>query len=91
MINPSRMGWPFTSNKRRNQLLFVSLLTVTALAITDHARAETRRLAASLVEFNIPAQSVPSALSEFARQAQLQLFFISDGFERVQANAVVGT
>jgi outer membrane receptor protein involved in Fe transport len=43
------------------------------------------------VEFRIPAQAVPAALGEFARQAKVQLFFISDGFENVRANAVFGT
>lgn len=46
---------------------------------------------AAPVDFRIPAQTVPAALSDFARQARVQLFFISDGFEEVRANAVFGT
>ncbi|MEX2126100.1 MAG: TonB-dependent receptor [Woeseia sp.] len=91
MTNPWRTGTPFNSYGCRNQLLPVLLLTVTALALADRTVAETSRSEANPVEFNIAAQSVPAALSEFARQARAQLFFISDGFEDIQANAVVGS
>lgn len=91
MTNPWRVGRPFNSYGRRNQLLLVLLLAVTAPVVANHAFAETSQSEANPVEFNIPAQSVPAALSEFARQARVQLFFISDGFEDIQANAVVGT
>jgi outer membrane receptor protein involved in Fe transport len=91
MSNPWRVRGPFNSSKHTNQILLASLLTVTALVVANHAFSETRQSEATPVEFNIPAQSVPAALSEFARQARVQLFFISDGFENIQANAVVGT
>jgi outer membrane receptor protein involved in Fe transport len=91
MTNPSRVDTPFVSNERGNQLLLVLLFTLIASAVADRAFAEMGQSEAHPVEFNIPAQSVPAALSEFARQARLQLLFISDGFEDIQANAVVGT
>ncbi|ANO50061.1 hypothetical protein BA177_01440 [Woeseia oceani] len=62
------------------------LLFTLAAALADDAALDT-----STVRFNIPAQTVPAALGEFARQAKVQLFFISDGFENVRANAVFGT
>lgn len=69
-----------------SRLLSVMLLFTLAAALADDAALDT-----STVKFNIPAQTVPAALGEFARQAKVQLFFISDGFENVRANAVFGT
>jgi outer membrane receptor protein involved in Fe transport len=91
MMNRCRPGRPPNSYERRNQLLLVLLVTVTTLVVANRALAEASRSEPNPVDFNIPAQSVPAALSEFARQARVQLFFISDGFENIQANAVVGT
>lgn len=75
---------PFARSLSR--LLSVMLLFALAAALADDAAPDT-----STVRFNIPAQTVPAALGEFARQAKVQLFFISDGFENVRANAVFGT
>ncbi len=86
-----RAGRPFHSIEGTRQLLFALLFGIMAVAIADRAIAETRRAETNPVEFNIPAQTVPAALNEFARQASVQLFFITDGFENVQANAVFGT
>jgi outer membrane receptor protein involved in Fe transport len=91
MMNRCRPGRPPNSYERRNQLLLVLLVTVTTLVVANRALAEASRSEPNPVDFNIPAQSVPAALSEFARQARVQLFFISDGFEDIQANAVIGT
>jgi outer membrane receptor protein involved in Fe transport len=91
MTNPWWVSGPFDSSERRNKSLLLLFLTVTVLAAAEGVFAETSQSEANPVEFNIPAQSVPAALSEFARQARVQLFFISDGFEDIQANAVVGT
>lgn len=44
-----------------------------------------------IVNFNIPAQAVPDALNDYARQASVQLLFISNGFENILANAVIGS
>ncbi len=74
------------SAKRANYLLGTLLFCMLAMATTDRAFAQTAE-----VEFDIPAQTVPAALNDFARQARVQLFFITEGFENVQANAVVGT
>ena len=70
--------------------LWVLLLGVTAVAVVDAPLAAPVHVEAP-VEFNIPAQPVAAALGDFARQAHAQLFFISDGFEDVRANGVIGT
>ena len=57
--------------------------------VVHAAAAQTADL--ETVDFAIPAQPVPAALSEFARQTRLQFLFVIEGFEDVQANAVVGT
>lgn len=56
------------------------------LSNPTYGQAETET-----VIFNIPAQSLPSALSEFARQAQVSLVFSEPGFDTVAANAVIGS
>ncbi|HZD51655.1 MAG TPA: TonB-dependent receptor, partial [Woeseiaceae bacterium] len=87
MKNPGLAGRSSASHARSTVVLL--LTTMTAVALADRTRAGEPD--AVPLEFNIPAQSVPDALGEFARQAQAQLFFISDGFEQVEANALVGT
>lgn len=67
------------------------LSIVVAPTLAGSVLAEESRPETSQVNFNIPIQSVPAALSDLARQAKVPLFFLSDGFEDVQANAVVGT
>lgn len=70
----------------------VSLLFISAAVPTigEPAVADDRELSEP-IEFRIPAQPVPDALGEFARQAQAQLLFISNGFERIEANELIGT
>lgn len=48
-----------------------------------NARSET-------INFNIPAQPVPSALSQYAHQADVQIAFLSEGLENVNANSLIG-
>ncbi|MGH8194156.1 MAG: TonB-dependent receptor domain-containing protein, partial [Woeseiaceae bacterium] len=91
MTNPCRTGKPFNSYNHGSQRLLVMLLIATTMAVADRVLAEGIQSEENSVEFSIPAQSVPAALNEFARQAQVQLFFISDGFEGIQANAVAGS
>lgn len=62
------------------------LLGATALIVFTVSHAAERET----MDFDIPAQPVPAALSEFARQTGLQFLFVTEGFEKVQANAVVG-
>lgn len=64
------------------------LIGCTAAAQTGTANGEAGDAS---VEFDIPAQPVPAALSEFARQTGLEFLFVTQGFEDVPANAVVGT
>ena len=73
-----------------NSAHLLVVLVAAILVLADRASADTDRPSDNPVEFNIPAQFVPAALSELARQARVQLFFISDGFEDIQANAVIG-
>lgn len=91
MSNLHGTGGTSISCQFRHQSLPAFLLVVAALVIADLAIAEASEPDANPVEFNIPAQAVPAALGEFARQARVQLFFISDGFEGIQANAVDGS
>lgn len=42
------------------------------------------------IEFNIPAQTVPNALSDFSRQANVELAFSELGYENVQTKPVIG-
>ncbi len=85
MSNQLRAMRPTRFVRPPSRLLSVMLLFALAPALADDTGLDT-----STVEFSIPAQTVPAALGEFARQAQVQLFFISDGFENVRANAVIG-
>ena len=66
------------------------LCSIIVISITDRAFAQTASPDEGLVDFNITAQAVPGALSEFARQARVQFLFATEGFEAVQANAVIG-
>ncbi len=86
MSNQRRAMRPIRFVRPLSRLLSVMLLFTIAPALADDTGPD-----AGTVEFSIPAQTVPAALGEFARQAKVQLFFISDGFEDVQANAVFGT
>lgn len=76
--------------ERTRQLLLALVCSTAALIIADGAFAQAQHSAENPLEFTIPAQTVPAALSEFARQANTQFLFIIDGFEDVQANAVFG-
>lgn len=91
MDHSCKAGSPFDAFQIRAHLLSLLFLIITALTVANLALAEESRPDTIPVEFNIPAQFVPAALGELARQARVQLFFISDGFETVQANAVVGS
>lgn len=94
MTKPRPASGPFDSRAcngdRWRQALFV-LLSATALLLAGRAFAGPSRPATNPVEFDIREQTVAAALGELARQARAQLFFITDGFEHIQANAVVGT
>lgn len=70
--------------------MFALLCSTATLIVADGAFARTQRAPENPVEFTIPAQTVPAALSAFARQANTQFLFIVDGFESVRANAVFG-
>ncbi|MEX2495099.1 MAG: TonB-dependent receptor [Woeseia sp.] len=85
MSNQRRAMRPTRFVRPPSGLLSVMLLFALTPVLADDTGLDT-----STVEFRIPAQTVPAALGEFARQAQVQLFFISDGFENVRANAVFG-
>ena len=95
MTNARLSGWPFNSCERNGfrwrQPLLALMLSVTAPALADRASAGPDDSATSPVEFDIPAQAVSTALGEFARHVDVQLFFITNGFEHVRANAVSGT
>lgn len=82
MKDERRAGRPLKFFWLASRLLSVMLLGAPGLAAAGDAAP---------VDFRIPAQTVPAALSDFARQARVQFFFISDGFESVRANAVFGT
>ena len=76
------------TNARVRRLLFTLIVGVTALNTDNPARAQSTP--ADSIEFDIPAQSVSSALSDFARQARVQFLFFTEGLQTVEANAVVG-
>lgn len=78
------------SYQRTRQLRLALSFSIVVLIIADLAIAQARQAETNAIEFSIPAQAVPAALSEFARQARAQFLFITEGFENVQANAVVG-
>lgn len=61
------------------------LTGISGLLLATNAVAESKA-----VEFNIPAQPVPSALRAYARQAAVQLLASTQGLDAIQANAVVG-
>jgi len=74
----------------------LALSSCAALALTigvaAPASADTSRDAAvQTVQFQIPVQSLASALSEFARQSGRQLLFTPDIVSGKTANAVVGS
>ena len=58
-------------------------VAVAAVAFSSSAAAQT-------ITFDIPAQSLPAAISALGRQAGLQIVAPASGFERVQSRAVVG-
>ena len=64
------------------------LATLLTLLLSDPSHGQTD---SGTITLNIPAQAVPQALNEFARQARVELIFAERGFDSVQANAVVGT
>jgi len=80
------------TNARVRRLLFALIVGVAALNIDNPVRAQSSAQAAPAesVDFDIPAQSVSSALSDFARQARVQFLLFTEGLQTVEANAVVG-
>ncbi len=89
MIEATQSGGPACVSMRRlTRIWFAGLILagVFGLLLTKHATAEP-----ATVQFNIPAQSVSSALRAFARQANVQLLVSTQGLEAIQANAVVGS
>lgn len=68
-----------------------ALRILLGLAVFFAAGAAVGDRADETVALDIPAQPVPAALSEFARQTGLEFLFVTRGFENVRANAVVGT
>lgn len=72
-----------THQRHINTLLRAS----TAIALCLHLHVST----AQTVQFNVPAQALPSALSQFARQAGLQLVFSSQLAQGKVAPALSGT
>lgn len=70
-------------------MLLALIFSLAALAIENPATAQPRQT--DFVEFNVPAQAVPAALSDFARQSRVQFLLITEGYGTVQANALVGS
>lgn len=64
----------------------VTLAGISGLLLATNAVAQS-----TTVEFNIPAQSVSSALRAYARQANVQLLVSTQGLNTIQANSVVGS
>lgn len=87
MKNPGGTGSPVAL-----RLCVLALLCAALpwLPVND-AFADGTSPAEQPVDFDIPVQRIADALGEFARQAGVQIFFISEGFENTRANAVVGT
>ncbi len=91
MKRPRRTVGSFNSKGCGNRASLVLLLQLTASLVAPRTLADESAGQDTPIEFHIPSLPVPAALSEFARQARVQLFFISDEFEAVRANAVFGT
>ena len=77
------------TNARVRRLLFTLIVGVTALNTDNPARAQSAP--ADSIDFDIQAQPVSAALSEFARQARVQFLLFTEGLQTIEANAVVGT
>lgn len=80
---------PEPTRRTRTDIRYVFLLSLLILCLSQFAHAQSE-LDAETVNFNIPSQSLPSALSTFARQAKLELVFAEPDFDAVQTVAVVG-
>ena len=91
MRRPCRTVGPFNPKLCQKPALFVLIFQITAWGVAPRVLADTGTPGDTPTEFRIPAMPVPAALGELARQARVQLFFISDEFEDVQANPVFGT
>ena len=91
MRRPCRTVGPFNPKLCQQPALFVLFFQIAAWGVAPRVLAEAGPPRDTTVEFRIPAMPVPAALGELARQARVQLFFISDEFEDVQANSVFGT
>lgn len=82
--------WTVTNRPYSMRILWAYLaFAALCLAAVPAADANSERQAS--VTFNIPAQPVPKALAEFAKQAEIQLLVITDEFQQIPANAVLGT
>lgn len=91
MRRPCRTVGPFNPKLCQKPALFVLFFQIAAWGAAPWVLADTDPPRDTPIEFRIPAMAVPAALGELARQARVQLFFISDDFEDVQANRVFGT
>ena len=91
MRRPCRTVGPFNPKLCQKPALFVLFFQIAAWGAAPRVLADTDPPRDTPIEFRIPAMPVPAALGELARQARVQLFFISDDFEDVQANRVFGT
>ena len=63
----------------------VLLAGIACMMLATNAVADSE-----MVEFDIPSQPVSSALRSYAQQAGVQIAASTQGFEKIQANAVVG-
>jgi len=83
-----RVGNLLITNARVRRLLIALILSVAALNTDNPARAQAP---ADAIDFDIPAQPVSAALSDFARQARVQFLLVTEGLQTVEANAVTGS
>ena len=90
MRRPCRTVGPFNPKLCQKPALFVLFFQIAAWGAAPRVLADADPPRDTPTEFRIPAMPVPAALGELARQARVQLFFISDEFEDVQANPVFG-
>ena len=77
------------TNARVHRLLFALIASVAALNTDNSARAQPAP--ADSIDFDIPAQPVPAAMRDFARQARVQFLLVTEGLESIEANAVAGS
>ncbi|MFZ2170322.1 MAG: STN domain-containing protein [Methylococcaceae bacterium] len=87
-MEPQRSISPVSANGNNKQMLKVMCTGLALLAAQQHNRAEAQQPVKQ--HFNIPAQSLQSALNQFSEDADIQMSYPAQLSKGIKTNGISG-